>query len=193
MLLLLVCALGAYLAFRERPVVQPPGVLVDAAPLQTPLEDGDSPFRHGEDFTVEPLARFDLTGRVLSREDYYLDTEAAVSPLDLTLGWQQMSDTAVLERIDISQRNRFYYWYTENFPIPRKAIETQSANMHLIPADGSVARQMDRVREGELVRVRGFLVEVTRNDGWHWRSSLSRKDTGPGACELIYVQRLDIL
>ena len=27
-------------------------------------------------------------------------------------------------------------------------------------------------------------------DGWRWRSSLTREDTGAGACELVWVERI---
>jgi len=192
-LLIVVCALGAFLAFRDRPVAQPPGILVADVPRQEALRDGDRPFRHNDEFTLTPLARFALEARVLGREDYHLDTEAALAPVDLALGWQRMSDSAVLDRIDIDQRNRFYYWRVEAFPIPRREIETQSANMHLIPGSPTVARRLDAVRQGEVVRLRGFLVEVTRDDGWRWRSSLTREDTGAGACELIFVEWLEVL
>jgi hypothetical protein len=43
------------------------------------------------------------------------------------------------------------------------------------------------VRPGQRVRIDGWLVQVDANDGWHWRSSLSREDTGGGACEVVYV------
>ena len=51
-----------------------------------------------------------------------------------------MSDQeAVLQSIDISQSGRWYLvWTTRDFPIPRRAIETQSANMHMVPANGMV-------------------------------------------------------
>lgn len=192
-LLLILAGIGFYLSLGSRPVEQPPGVLVAEAPLQRQVASSDQPFRHGDDFTLTPLAHFDVQGRVLSREDYYLDTEASIAPVDLALGWQQMSDSAVLAEIDIHQRNRFYYWRVEQFPIPRQQIETQSANMHIIPGNPSVARRLDEVREGQVVRARGYLVEARRDDGWHWRSSLTREDTGGGACELIFVERLDIL
>jgi hypothetical protein len=38
-----------------------------------------------------------------------------------------------------------------------------------------------------VVQLEGFLIEARRNDGWYWRSSLTRKDSGAGACELVYV------
>jgi hypothetical protein len=37
------------------------------------------------------------------------------------------------------------------------------------------------------VRIEGWLVEAVAPDGWRWRSSTTRDDSGNGACELIYV------
>ena len=103
-----------------------------------------------------------------------------------------MSDTAVLRNIDISQGGRFYHWQVREFPIPRREIETYSANMLMIPADALVARELKRVRVGDVVMPGGYLVEADKANGWKWRSSMTRDDTGNGACELVYVQSLSI-
>ena len=63
--------------------------------------------------------------------------------------------------------------------------------MHLIPADAAVARAIARVRVGAIVTLRGHLVEARRTDGWRWRSSLTREDSGAGACELVLVDALE--
>lgn len=60
--------------------------------------------------------------------------------------------------------------------------------MHLIAADAAVDATLDRIREGHIVSLSGYLVNVEGDDGWRWRSSLRRTDTGAGACELIYVE-----
>jgi hypothetical protein len=49
------------------------------------------------------------------------------------------------------------------------------------------------VKPHDRVRVAGKLVEVHADDGWQWRSSLSRTDTGASACELLWLERLEIL
>ena len=85
---------------------------------------------------------------------------------------------AVLRKLNISQSNRFYYWRADEFPIPRKEIELQSANMHMILADSQV------------VKITGYLIEARAADGWRWKSSLTREDTGAGACELLFVKSL---
>jgi hypothetical protein len=43
------------------------------------------------------------------------------------------------------------------------------------------------------VIVRGYLVEARGADGWRWRSSLTREDTGAGACELIWVESVSTI
>lgn len=187
--ILLICALGAVLAWRDRPVTQPPGVLTSTDPLQKPIK-GTAPLFRKERYTVQALAEFTIEARVLARENYRFDAGAELSPVDLALGWGPMSDSAVLNQINIQQRNRFYYWHTDVFPIPRRDIEIHSANMHLIPASPIVARQLDAVRPGHIVRLGGYLVEARRDDGWQWRSSLTREDTGDGACELIWVETI---
>jgi hypothetical protein len=81
----------------------------------------------------------------------------------------------------------------KEFPIPRREIETSSANMHMIPADPEVKRELEQVRQGQVVHIVGFLVDASRTGGWHWNTSMTRDDTGAGACELVYLESLDIV
>ncbi|MGA9852582.1 MAG: hypothetical protein WBR15_06590 [Gammaproteobacteria bacterium] len=186
-----VILLGALHEFTMRPIARSAGVLAPDAPQQTNLS-GPQALLHIKDATLEPLAKFALTARVLSREDYHFDDGSFLSPTDLALGWGRMSDSAVLRHINIQQGVRFYTWSVRNYPIPPREIETSSANMHMIPADAEVTRELKRVRVGDLITLDGLLVEADRPGGWRWRSSLTRDDTGPGACELVYVEDLTI-
>ena len=162
--------------------------------LGTPLQErvGGAPEFHFAGHRLRPLAAFALEARVLGREDYRFGREAALSPTDLALGWGRMAEPAVYERLDIRQGGRWYHyrWGAEGPPIPLPEIIRSSANMHLVPADAAVATAIERVRPEQTVRLRGWLVEVEGDAGWRWRSSLSREDSGDGACELIYVCEL---
>jgi len=146
-----------------------------------------------EGHTITPLQSFELEARVLGREDYRLDRGAKLSPTDLALGWGPMADPSVLSSVDISQSNRWYRWRVESFPIPRREIETHSANMHMIPADETVAAALADIEPDQRIRLSGQLVRVEGDDGFRWVSSLSREDTGDGACELIWVEQLVLL
>jgi hypothetical protein len=35
-------------------------------------------------------------------------------------------------------------------------------------------------------------MEARAPDGWRWRSSLTREDVGNGACELVWVERIEV-
>lgn len=176
--------------FTSRPVARVPGVLAPEAPRQSALADAQA-FRH-EDFLLQPLARYELQARVLSRLDYSFDAGAALAPTDLALGWQRMSDSAVLARMRIDQGARWYTWRADEPPLPLEEITRSSANTHLIPGNDAVAAALKQVRTGSVVRIEGLLVEASRDDGWRWRSSLSREDSGGGACELVWVERLEV-
>ena len=186
--LLLIAGLGAAHWWRARPLTSGPGVLAPDVPTQIDLEQGTT-LQRG-DITLVTRARFELIARVLSREDYHFDAGANLAPVDLALGWGRMSDSSELASIEISQGNRFYHWHVDTFPIPRREIETSSANMHMIPADDSVRNELERVRPGEVVHLEGFLVDASRPGGWRWRTSMTRDDTGDGACELVYVESI---
>ncbi|XOV82711.1 MAG: hypothetical protein ACFHXK_17855 [bacterium] len=145
-------------------------------------------------YQIEHLEPFALEARVLSRKDYTSGREADLSKTDLALGWGEMSRPEIIAQFDISQRSRAYFWRTDKLPLPRRNIETQSANMHMIAATPEVAAALARADEGDMVRFSGQLVEVRAEQGnWRWRSSLTRNDTGHGACEVIWVESFSLI
>ncbi len=133
---------------------------------------------------------FEISARVLSVRDYRSGREADLSPRDLALGWGSMMDDQVVSQIDIRQSGRWYRWQTDSYPIPRREIETSSANMHMVPANEAVARQLNEVDEDDRIRIVGQLVDISADDGWRWRSSRTRLDTGNGACELVLLEQI---
>ena len=145
------------------------------------------------DYAIKALAEFDIEARVLSKELYGSGREADLSPVDLALGWGAMSDSEGLSALTISQRNRFYFYRWEDQPPrPPAEIASHSANMHMIPANAQIEKILKEVRPGQIVRLRGKLVAVSAMDGWRWQSSLTREDTGAGACELVRVESVDV-
>lgn len=162
----------------------PTGKVTTLAPVQTPT--AAPPFQKNG-YTLTPVADFIVTARLLSKSIYRFDHESELAPVDYALGWLSMSTPRILEKIDISQTGRTYRWYTDDYPMPREDIESQSANMHLIPATPEIEAQLKAMPENSLVRLTGHLVNITSPQGWHWDTSQTRYDTGDGACEVIYV------
>lgn len=177
--------------YAHRPLARPPGVLVTNEPQQREPTHSAPIVR--DDFTLQPLADFEFEARVLLVSRYRWDAESALAPYDLGIGWQRMSDTAVIDRLALSQSARFLSWRWQDAPpIPADEITRSAANVHVIPANAMIARQIAGLRSGQRVHARGVLVEASRSDGWRWRSSLRRDDGGHGACELMYVESLDV-
>ena len=81
--------------------------------------------------------------------------------------------------------------FAPEFPIPRADIETNSANMHLIPADSAIEKRIKSARVGQVVSLSGYLVNVRADDGFAIESSVKRGDTGPGSCEVVWVEEFD--
>jgi len=185
-LLAIVLAFVVYF-FLQRPITYPAGVLIESEPAQFALA-GAEPIEHG-DYKLKPLARFSVDARILHRKVYRYDRESKLAPVDLALGWGAMSDQTVLDRLKISQSMRFY-WYQYDLPppIPKEQIISHSTNVHVIPATPEVASFCKSLRRGELVHLEGELVEATGPEMNSWRSSLSRTDSGNGACELMLVE-----
>jgi hypothetical protein len=177
-------------AYLHRPITYPPGVLVSSEPMQENFPESAPPIEYGK-FHLKPLAQFVLDARLLHRKIYRWDRQAALAQVDLAVGWGPMSDQAVLDRLDITQSMRFF-WYEYQLPppIPKEEIVCHGTNLHIIPSTAAIASLCKSVRIGSLIHVSGRLVEATGPDIGTWRSSLSRTDSGNGACELVWVEEL---
>jgi hypothetical protein len=180
---------GAWTWFWDRPLHPPDGVLAADDPRQTDVVHGEKVQVGRWSLTVR--ADYLITARVLSRENYHFDKLSDLIPEDLALGWGPMSDNRVLQKIEVSQSNRFYYWRAPaDSPISKDSIITHSANTHVIPRNSMIARQLSRLRPGQVVTLSGELVDVVRDDGVWIKTSLVRNDTGAGACEVLLVDEV---
>ena len=177
----------------EREVVHPPGILAPGEPVQVAY-DGDRRIAHNEHL-LHLRARFEIEARVLRKSIYRLDGGADVAPVDLGVGWGPMSDSAIVDLLEFSQMGRFLYWKPRDparFPLAPDAIVRHAGQLHLIPANREIESRLRRLRPGAHVAIGGWLVDVTGPNRFVWRTSLTRTDTGAGACEIVYVETLDV-
>lgn len=162
------------------------------APKQQDLASAD--LRQLGEFSLQPRARFTIEARVLSTERYRLGISADLAPIDLALGWGVMSDQAVVDQLEVSQGARWYILrWGANPPATEREIMRSSGNMHIIPADDEVRKQAFSLRVGQFVQLSGYLVDAQGPNNFRWGTSLTRDDTGDGACELFLVESLQLL
>jgi hypothetical protein len=187
---LIVAAVAIWLLAHE-PAATWKGLPAAADPQQD-TQKLPAPFASG-DYTITPLARYGLKAVVLSRSRYRYDAGAKLAPLDLALGWGPMSAAAVINDLDVSQSGRWYEyrWGSAGAPLDPGIIAHHSANTHCLPATAELRDKLLSVRRHELVALSGYLVEVSGPGGYRWRSSLSRDDTGGGACEVMWITALE--
>jgi hypothetical protein len=192
-LLLIASLYGAWNAWRERAFIAPEGVLAAEAPLQRDLDEPQSFAARG--VTFEERAHYDLTVRLLRKERYRIDGAASIAPWDLAVGWGPMSDSRVLDQLEITQSGRFFYWRlrdSAHFSLSPHDLVASAGQIHAIPANSEVESQLAAVRRGQILSLHGYLVDVRGSRGLRWNTSLTREDTGDGACEIMWIEAIEI-
>lgn len=179
---------------QQRFALLPAGVRVFEVPEQYPITD----FRwvRRGDFELGYTDRIFIRGLILSTRHYDASADddlADIAPVDIVIGWQRMSDPAVVSKIHILQRDRFYYWRVEDFPIPRDEIELTSTNLHVIANSPKEAARLLALKPGDLVSLEGYLTDVKKPDGFIWNTSRVRDDHGDGACEILMVNGISLI
>lgn len=163
-------------------------------PQPTQGHIGDPTSWQAGEYEIEPLATYDITARVLSVKHYPGGTDrfAEVSSVDLALGWGPMADRQLLEQLNVRQEGRWYFVKWRGLPLTAKQVIENSANTHILPASADISAKLANVKAGDLVTLKGYLVDTRGSDGWTWPSSTTRTDTGGGSCESLWVESVEI-
>ena len=185
---ILVVLIAAIYFFYPSKVTLTEGVKVPNPPEQSNLYFKDIQLSKNNT-PIKAIQEIKLKAKILGKKYYSSD----IIPVDLALGWQNMSDEKVLKEFKITQRNRWYFWQTNRFPIPRTDVVTQSSNWHIIPANDNIKDIIDMAKEGQIISLKGYLVNVKIENGKQFTSSLTRNDIDGGACEVMYVEDIEIL
>ncbi|MBP5608699.1 MAG: hypothetical protein J6X66_10600 [Lachnospiraceae bacterium] len=177
-------------------------------PVQTEEKGHIDRTMDGWKLSIDYDYAYDIEALVIHTKDYpETSLGGKLAPRDLALAWGSVA--AYNEVIDFHwrQSNRWYYWsassYEEIAPVALKGIDAttsvslQSSNNHIVPADSSVKRTIKKIRRGDHVHLKGYLVNINGStaDGkiYYWNSSTTRADTGGGSCEVFYVTSAEIL
>ncbi|MGE5718079.1 MAG: hypothetical protein ACM369_15635, partial [Acidobacteriota bacterium] len=168
---------------------------VAGEPVQS--ADEKKPFEHragGKRYRIVPRFHWDESARVMSEEPYSAGAAGALIPVDWVLAWGPVVAPPYAGRIHYTQVARFYMWGTSAGDLDRGTIVRHTANTHVIPASLRLRRAVAAVRKGDVVRLEGWLVDVNGIDdsSFHWKTSVSRSDEGPGGCETVYLTRLTV-
>jgi hypothetical protein len=181
---------------RQELLEEPQQVVVNRALRETTV--------NGIKYAIQPKFSYDLYGLVVSLHDSDVWWDYAhrewgdhINVVDFCVVWGQ--------NIRRDSYKALSYW-NDQWSCWAKA-DTQEAwgafdpaalsNNHLVTDDPAIARELRKVRIGDQVHFKGYLVDYTtiRNGqpGGMRVSSTVRTDTGNGACEVVFVEDFDIL
>ncbi|WP_314914627.1 hypothetical protein [Acinetobacter harbinensis] len=143
-----------------------------------------------KDQSIKTLQAFKGDFRILGSKVYRNDEQAKFSPIDYAVSWGLFAEPEIARHISVNQYDRYLNWKIDRLPVPKEQAMQMVSNMHIIPANPDIAKQIKHVKRGDLVRLKGELVEIKDKD-LVWTSSLTPTDTGDGACELFRVSSIE--
>ena len=172
-------------------------------PVQEPIQA--SPFETrvgGVTYTVRPVADYEIWGLVVSNHDsdtwwdwIHKASNDHLNVVDLCVVFAENVERGGYVGLDYSSGQFVCNVETSSTERWQRFSMRALSNNHLLADRESVASRLRDVRIGDQVRIRGLLAEYTHNAGFAFRrgTSLTRDDTGNGACETIYVQEVEVL
>lgn len=187
--------------FKPKPIVMGISsdlIITEQAPLQTPIESADTfeiEVSKGT-FTLTPVARYSIAALVVSKKKYTTDWNSHLAPFDLALAWGDLALQDIDHQVKYEQYSRWYHFEVKpGSSLSIDYIYKHSANTHIIPSNINIHRAIEHIRKKDIVYLEGYLVNIKgtyKNRSYSWNSSTSRDDSGNGACEILFVNRVRI-
>lgn len=182
------------------------GVLVDVdgvlpelleEPIQTDTDLEPFSFSYaGKSYTVDPVADYEIWGLVVSHNDIegFMDLvhdESSVDTKDLCVIWGENLETNDFQRIEFTSGDFTCFL---QFPSGVDFRFDSISNNHLITDEQAIRDVIAHVRVGDQIHILGSLVNYQEAGTRFWRrTSTTRRDTGNGACEVVFVEEIEIL
>jgi len=162
-----------------------------------------------ENIYIDFLAEYEIKWRVLAKKSYVeilADNKIVnkISPKDFAIWWWPFSkkeNMDLMRRIEDGNRTvrpvikeyseKYYNWFNREFSGDYKqgdfwTLGINFSHNHLIQSNQRIRSLLKRVRVGDVIKIKWYLVFVHPEQGnwWRWPSSMVRDDHG---CEIIYV------
>lgn len=151
------------------------------------IANGLAPVDQSQKISV--LEPFHGDFRILGSKEYNHDEQAKFSPIDYAVTRGLFTAPDIARQISINQYDRYLNWSMAKPPIPAQYATQLVSNMHIIPANPDIAKAIKKVKRGDLVRLKGDLVQVN-DKNLVWKSALDWNGVGDGACKLIRVNSI---
>jgi hypothetical protein len=147
-------------------------------------------------YKLKFLYSFEMEGRVVSSKRYNWDNMSNILTHDIGIVWGKISKTNIFNQFNWNQKNRFLIYSIREDKLKKigseKYINSHIANIHLIPKDWYMEKEFNKISPYDIIYIKGYLVDI-QSKSKIALTSISRSDSGPGACEIIYVSEFKII
>ncbi len=167
-------------------------------PIQGTTDRKEFSFAYaGERYRVKPVASYELWGLVVGHNsvgaiwDIY-HTSDSVDTKDLGVIWGSNLRDDQFHQVTMWSGSWTINW---SYPAGVNFNHSAIANNHLITDNPATRRKIAAVRIGDQIHFKGVLVNYQAGstpDFWR-NSSLTRSDSGGTACEVVFVDEIEVL
>jgi len=173
-----------------------------SSPIQN-TESVPEPFnidKKGANYQITPVQSYEMWGLVvaINNNEAWYSRFKKTDPLntrDLCLVFGNTAMSGAYQKVKFKSQEFFcFYSYKEYQP---DFSEKEVANNHFIVADSEIYKTLSQVRVGDQVHFKGYLSNYKiEKDGeiiFSRGTSLTRDDTGNGACETVYLKSFEVI
>lgn len=158
--------------------------------------------RDGVDYTINPVADYDIAGLVVSRHNTrtwwdmrHWTANDYLNVVDLCMVWGANARDGAYEHMSFFSGQWTCYARIRDESLIRPAHLRALSNNHLLTDRSDITRRLWGLRVGDQVRLRGQLVSYGHRSGFAFErgTSTTREDQGDGACETLLVHQVEVL
>ena len=175
--------LPAYSTFPEIALQDPMQTPTHRPPFTTVVEN--------QKHNIKPLFDYHISGMVVScgfsehQAEYRNDK---LNLMDAGIIWGNNLNPAIYKKVEFRNNGVWLHAKAKDKEVWERLDQGRLSNNHLLCNDPQLKKQIKAIKRGDVVSIKGCLVSYSGRG-----SSVSRSDSGDGACENIWVDEFEIL
>lgn len=172
-------------------------------PKQTPVLAPPFDVRVNEqDYTIKPKYAYELNGIIVSYHNadgfgdiwHHKRWKDFLNLRDLCVIWGDNVGSGVYQSMQFSN-DSWTCWASWNDASTGQLFKMNGlSNNHLLTNDTAINKTLMEAEPGDHIRLKGMLSEYSnRGNGFQRGTSITRDDTGNGACETIFLDEFTVI
>jgi len=153
-------------------------------------------------YQITPKFDYDLTGVLVTFNNangladiwHYYDWKDFINVRDLCVIWDPNVSSGVYKKVHFTSDSWTCWWSWQDNDTTKRFKFNAISNNHLLTDKNQLKTALLAAEIGDIVHVKGVLASYTNLENGAYRgTSITRKDTGNGACETVYVDEFNII